>query len=421
MESVRSMKERILILLPTHSYKAEDFMRAARALELEVVIGTDRKQALDAAAPGGVLALDFARPDRAVETIRTRTASSGFDAVIGVDDETTVLAAMTAEVLGLRGNPVEAVRTIGDKHAMRTALADGGLRTPSFRRIAVDTDPVAAAIHVDYPCVLKPLFLSASRGVIRADDPDEFVAAFRRIAAILNLPDVARRAGDRAHLIVEGYVPGVEVAVEGLLADGTLRVLALFDKPDPLQGPVFEETLYVTPSRLPLATRRAVEQETATGCRALGLREGPVHAELRLNEGVPWLLEVALRSIGGLCSRTLRFGAGLSLEELILRHLLGRETPVPDRESAASGVMMIPIPRAGRLSGVSGLDAARAVPGIEEITISRHAGAELVPLPEGHRYLGFIFARDDTPEAVESALRESHGLLEFAISDPNGQ
>jgi biotin carboxylase len=409
------MAERVLLLLPTTSYKARQFLDAAGRLGVEVTVGTDRKQALDEAAPGEVLALDFARPHRSVERIVDFSRDRPLSAVLGVDDETTVLAAMSALALGLLGNPVESVRLARDKYEMRVTLLAAGLRSPGFKKLPLDSVVTHEAQRVRYPCVLKPLFLSASRGVLRADAPDQFADAFARIVAILKRRDVASREGDAGHLLVEDYLPGEEMALEGLIERGEMRTLALFDKPDPLEGPTFEETLYVTPSRQPREIQQAVVAEAAAGCRALGLVEGPVHAEFRLAHGRPTLLEIAPRSIGGLCSRTLRFGTGLSLEDLVLRHALRREVASERLRQGASGVMMIPIPKAGLLRGVHGLDDARCVRGIEELTISLHVGAELVPLPEGNRYLGFIFARANRPEEVESALREAHGRLRFEI------
>jgi biotin carboxylase len=361
------------------------------------------------------LTLDFTRPETSVATIREFARARPLDAVIGVDDESAVPAALAAAALGLPHNPVEAARATRDKHELRRRLAAAGLRCPGYRRVSLAAAPAEVAREVRFPCVLKPLSLSGSRGVIRADAPEGFVAAFERIRAILRRPDAVARGGDTTHLLVEDYLPGAEVALEGLLEASRLRVLALFDKPDPLDGPTFEETLYVTPSRLSLQTQSAIAGETARGCRALGLREGPVHAELRLVEGQPWLLEVAARTIGGLCSRTLRFGAGISLEELVLRHALGLDTQALSREPGASGVMMIPVPRAGRLRRVRGLEAAAAVPGVRQVTITEHAGARLEPLPEGHRYLGFLFAGAETPQAVEAALRAAHARLEFEV------
>ena len=277
----------------------------------------------------------------------------------------------------------------------------------------VGDDPAPAARGSFYPAVLKPLALSASRGVIRANDPGEFTTAFQRISAILAK---AESTGDAAgHVLVEEYIPGAEVALEGLLDKGTLTILALFDKPDPLEGPYFEETIYVTPSRLPVDVQDAIAATVNRAVATLDLREGPIHAELRINNDGIWLIEVAARSIGGLCSRAMRFGAGARLEDLILRHALGLPIPTPKLDRPATGVMMIPIPASGILRRVSGIEAARAIMYIEDVTISIPLGEILVPVPEGNRYLGFIFAAGDTPEAVEAALREAHGRLEFAI------
>jgi biotin carboxylase len=338
-------------------------------------------------------------------------------AVVGVHDGTTVTAAAIAEALGIAtANSVSAAGAARDKLEMRRRLQAAGVPQPRYWPIALDEDPARAAERLTLPCVLKPLSLSASRGVIRADDVAQVVAAFHRIAALLRRDDVVVD-GDAARVILaESFVPGVEVALEGLLTEGTLHTLALFDKPDPLDGPFFEETLYVTPSRLPAATQAHVADVTGRACGALGLREGPLHAELRVNEGGAFVLEVAGRSIGGLCSRTLRFGTGMSLEEIILRHALAWPIASLERERRPAGVMMIPIPHAGRLEGVHGVDEAKRVGGIEDVTISAHVGQELVPLPEGWQYLGFIFARAETPAGVEEALRAAHARLRFVIA-----
>jgi biotin carboxylase len=407
---------RLLLLVPTTTYRTADFLAAAQTLDVEMVVASDRPSVLEAERPDNLLTLDFANPEKSAETVARFARRHPLHAVVPVDDLTTVVGAAIAEALGLRTNPVGAVATTRNKHAMREALRRARVASPPYWLFTLADDPAAAAREVTYPCVLKPTILAASRGVIRADDEAGFVAAFRRIAAILRTPEVAAHGEAAEQLLVEGFIPGREVALEGLLVDGELTVLALFDKPDPLDGPFFEETLYVTPSRLPAAEQEAIRHVTGWAALALGLREGPVHAELRVNAAGPWVIELAARSIGGLCSRTLRFGTGMSLEEVILRHALGIELDSLERERQPAGVMMLPIPRAGVLQAVHGREAAEGVPGIEAVTITAHRGQELVPLPEGSSYLGFVFARAETPEAVEAALREGHRLLSFDIA-----
>jgi biotin carboxylase len=300
---------------------------------------------------------------------------------------------------------------------MRELLERAGVPTPGSRTFSLDDLPDRAAAEVPYPCVLKPTFLSGSRGVIRADDPDEFTVAWERIARILAEPQVSRRGGaDAGRILVEDFIAGAEVAVEGVLSKGRLRVLAIFDKPDPMDGPYFEETIYVTPSRLPAFERREVERITARAAAALSLREGPVHAELRIEKGRPVVVEIAARSIGGLCSRALRFGTRRSLEEIVLRQALGMDAEPPERETSAAGVMMIPIPRSGRLEGVRGVSRAKLVPGIQDVVITIPQGQHIVALPEGSRYLGFLFSRAATPAEAEQALRDAHAKLEIVIS-----
>jgi biotin carboxylase len=403
---------RLLLLLPNTTYRTADFLAAAGRLGVNVTVATDEPSAVEALNPDGLVSLDFRDPEgaarRAAEIARTRP----FDAVVGVDDDSAVAAAAVARALGLKQNSLPASAAARNKAQMRARLALARVPVPLFRLYRrSETDPARAAAETEYPCVLKPTFLAASRGVIRADDPEAFVAAWERIGRILDQPDVASRGGEAAgEILVEGFVAGREVALEGMLDGGRLTVLALFDKPDPLDGPFFEETIYVTPSRLPGEVQSAIARVVSRGASALGLTEGPVHAELRVNDGGAVVIEVAARSIGGLCSRTLTFGTGMSLEEVILRHALGMPADAP-RESAAAGVLMLPIPRAGAFDRVDGLEKARRVPGIVEATITMRPGQRLVPLPEGSRYLGFVFSRADSPAEAERALREAHAKL----------
>ena len=412
----RAAGKRLLLLIPTSTYRTEDFVEAARGLDVDLVVASERASALAAEAPQHLLTLPFADPAAAAAQVREFARARPIDAVVPVDDLTTVPGAAIAAALGLRANPIAAVQAAGNKLEMRQRLARAGVRAPIFADFPLSEDPRVAARTVSYPCVLKPLVLSASRGVIRADDAAEFVRAWTRIAAILDEPEVQALGDGAGRILVERFVPGVEVALEGLLDRGSLCTLALFDKPDPLEGPFFEETIYVTPSRLPAAAQAAIIEVAAQGARALGLDDGPVHAELRLDpEGRAWVIEIAARSIGGLCSRTLTFGTGMSLEEIILRHALDLPIASLERDRRAAGVMMIPIPRGGVLEAVEGLDEARAVPGVEDVAISIPVGHEVVPLPEGARYLGFIFSRAADPAAAEAALRAAHARLRFAI------
>ena len=413
---MNSSEKRILLLLPTKTYRAEAFLSAASQLGVAVAIGSDQPQTLSELSPRKSLVINFSKPEKATEEIVAFSQTHPIDAVVGVDDNTTILVSMVSKALSLPHNSVESARTTRSKYQMRKVLAMGGIPSPHFELVSISADPAEIASGVNFPCVLKPLALSASRGVIRANNPREFVKAFQRIVSILDSSDVKSRKDARAQqILVEDFIPGIEVALEGILIRGRLKVLAIFDKPDPLDGPFFEETLYITPSRLPVDVQNDIISCTARTADALGLREGPVHAELRVNDDGAWIIEIAARSIGGLCARTLRFGTGISLEELIIRHAIGMEVESLQRERQPAGVMMIPIPHAGFLREMRGKTGAERVSGIEEVTISIPIGQEVLPLPEGARYLGFIFARGNTPESVEDSLREAHHRLEFII------
>jgi len=408
---------RVMLLIPSASYRAPDFMEAAGRLGVDVVVGTDRRNPLQDESAGHLVELDFDEPDMGATQIEAYATLHPLDTIVAVDDGGQLLAARAARRLELPYNSVGSVEATRNKALLRQRIAAAGLPSPDAVVVPLEADPREAARAVTYPVVLKPLALAASQGVIRADDEAAFVAAFERIRAILVTPEAREQCGaplaDR--VLVEGYIPGIEVSVEGLLDGGRLRTLAVFDKPDPLVGPYFEETIYVTPSRLSDDDQRSLLTTTEAACRALGLDTGPVHAELRLHEGQWYPIDIAARSIGGLCARTLSFGTGMSLEEILLRHAAGLDVPSYERESTAAGVMMIPIPRAGTLRAVHGVAEAEAVPLIDSVTLSIHPGGRVLPLPEGTEYLGFIFARGGSPADVEQALRDAHARLDFEI------
>ena len=405
---------RVLLLLPTRAYRAADFLEAARELGVEVVVGAEERHALDDAMASRVIELPLHRPEIAADAIVEFAGETPLDAIVPVDDAGVAAASLAAERLGLAHSPPAATALTRDKAAMRRRLAQAGVPQPAFTLVEGDADPAAAAADVGFPVVIKPVELSGSQGVIRADTPAAAEASAARIQRMLG----RSTDEDSAPLLIERFVPGVEVAVEGLLRGGKLHTLAIFDKPDPLDGPYFEETLYITPSRLPDKARCAVEDVTRAAVAGLGLTEGPVHAEVRLDGDAVAVIEVAARSIGGLCARSLRFGLGVSLESLILRHALNLPLRDTTAAHAASGVMMLPIPRAGVLVEVRGREAALEVPGVVGLEITIAPGGWVEPLPEGDRYLGFMFARGETPAAVESALRRAHAKLAVEI-DPD--
>ena len=400
-------RKRLLLLVTPGTYRAEAFMEAARALDVDVIRALDLPPQL-ADEWDVPLKTDFANIENATSAIVEYAQEHPIDAIVAVDDSATLLAARAAAALGLPTNPPEAAEAARDKGIMRKLMSAGGAPCPVFRRFPLTDDPREIAHQVTFPCVVKPLRLSGSRGVIRANTPEDLEAAFARTKRLLlndGYPE------DKTDILVEDFIPGVEVALEGLLADGQLRTLALFDKPDPLDGPFFEETIYVTPSRLSDETQAAISASVSLASASIGLRDGPVHAELRVNEQGPWMLEIAGRSIGGLCSTVLEFGAGMRLEEILLRHALGMETQALERTGAAAGVMMIPIPRAGILHAVEGVERACAMPFVTGVEITARLRSPIIPLPEGASYLGFIFARAEDPATAEAALRAAHDEL----------
>ena len=427
---------RVLLLTPPGSYRVHAYLEAARDLGIEILVASEGEYSLVPGIRDG-LRVELADSDTVIEQVVSAHRDRPIAGVVATDDATVEVANRAAAAIGLAHNAPSAARTTRRKDLARAALAAAGLPIPAVRRVDLRHAIGPQLAGIEFPSVVKPLAMSASRGVIRADDLPDLEAACRRAGAI-----VSARAGISAHaatgttaelsatvstdaeerhtLLVESFVPGPEIALEGMLADGELSVLALFDKPDPLDGPFFEETIYVTPSRLPPPVQSLAAERVREGCAAYGLTEGPVHAELRIHDGDAWIIEIAGRTIGGDCARLFTFGSGTSLEHLVLQGALGRAPGVPDAPfrsaGPAAGVLMIPTPGAGTLRRVEGVMAASRIPGIREVSITVREGYELTPLPEGGTYLGFVFALGEDPADVEDSLRRAQETMRVVLA-----
>lgn len=401
---------RVLLIAPHNSYRIGAYVTAAGRLGIELLIASQSKHPLVSELAEG-LYIDFSRPEAAEAAILAEAARRPFAGIVGTEDATVALASRVAMRLGLPHNPPGAAMLARRKDLARQRLAETGVPVPRHRRIDLAAPLAPQAADLGYPCVLKPLAMSGSRGVIRVDDAAGFLSAVERIRPLL---EGAGAADERRYLLAESFIPGAEVAVEAMLNAGELSLLSLFDKPEPLNGPFFEESYYITPSRHPPGTQQRVLDTLVAACGAYGLREGPVHAELRLGPAGPVILEVAARTIGGQCGRLLQFGTGCGLEDLVLAQAMGRPLPM-EPLSGGAGVLMIPISEAGILRRVEGVLAAQKVPFVEDVEISIREGYRLVPLPEGESYLGFIFARAPTPAQAEAALREAHACLKVVV------
>jgi hypothetical protein len=422
----------VLLVATTTGYQIRSFGHAAEKLGVRLVFASDRCDRLQDPWWDQAIPVRFHDEARSINAVVRACGATPPDGIVAVGDRPVVLAAQLARAFGLPGHPPAAAAVSCNKLLTRRVLQASGLPTPWFASVPIGGDIPALARRVPYPAVVKPLALSGSRGVMRVDGERDCLAAFDRLRALLRSADV-RAERDEVHdqALVESFIPGAEYAVEGVLDHGALHVLAIFDKPDPLDGPFFEETIYLTPSAAAAHTQQRIGAAVDAAARAMGLHHGPIHAECRIDGPTVYVLEIAARPIGGLCSRALRFqrSGGLkpsgyqpsgtpdlmSLEELLLRHATGEDVSDCVRETAASGVMMIPIPKRGVYRRVEGVDGARAVPGVEEVQITAKPDARLVPLPEAKSYLGFIFARGDAPASVGRALRAAHAQLHFVV------
>ena len=413
---------RLLLLIPSTSYRVSDFVSSAHRLGVDVTVGSNATQVLGSISNGGTVSIDFKKTRLAVATIEEFNRKYPLSAIVPVDEMTGIIAAEGSKKLGLAHNSPETIRLTGNKLLLRQKLYQNDLPSPNFQKIKLNDNPLGVSAKLDYPCVLKPLNLSASQGVIRANNAKEFIIAFERVKKIVLNLKLKHKMEILPEILIEEYIEGEEVALEGVMINGKLNTLALFDKPDPLEGPYFEETIYVTPSRKSEEIKYLIKNMAEQAANAIGLNEGPIHIELRItpkrenaNHRGPCVIEIAARSIGGLCSRSLKFGDGLTLEDIILNHALG--IPIlPDREKISSGVMMIPIPKAGVLERIDGILEAQAIKGVNDLKITIPIGSKVLPLPEGNKYLGFIFAKAKTPNLVEQILRKAFSKLSFKIN-----
>ena len=408
---------RVLLIAPPGSYRVHAYLEAARDLDVGMLVASEGEHSLVPGIGDG-LRVEFGDPDAVIEQVVSAHRDRPVAGVVATDDGTVEIANRAAAALGLAHNAPSAARITRRKDLARAALAAAGLPVPAVRRVELGRPLGSQLAGVEFPCVVKPLALSASRGVIRADDLPGLEAACRRAGAIARVAAVSSTGTEeRDALLVESFVPGPEIALEGMLAGGELSVLAIFDKPDPLDGPFFEETIYVTPSRLPRPVQALAAERVRAGCAAYGLTEGPVHAELRLHDGDAWIIEIAARTIGGDCARLFTFGSGTSLEHLVLQRALGRAPDVALRDSGRSaGVLMIPTPGAGTLRRVEGVMEASRIPGICEVSVTVREGYELTPLPEGGTYLGFVFALGEDPAGVEESLRRAQEIIRVIVA-----
>jgi len=420
-----SQTKTVVLFASKLGYQTRSFEGAAGKLGVELAYVTDRCHELSDPWGDRAIPVRFANPEEAAATAIQSLRGRPLDGILALGDAPVVAASYAARGLGLRANHPGAVEACHNKLRMREVFRDAGLfHSPTnlwFRSIPLLPEPEPSLLGIQYPCVLKPLSLSASQGVMRANSRDEFREAARRLRGLLERPDLRMSTDSPVReAIVEEYIPGAEVAVEGILVDGELKLLAIFDKPDPLEGPFFEETIYVTPSRLSPEQQAAIHRSATEAIRAIGLSHGPLHAEFRINDRGVWPIEIAPRPIGGMCASSLAFVSlrhpdPIGLEELILRHAMGEEISTWQREPAASGVMMIPVPSSGVFEKVDGLGAARRVPNVTGVEITARLRDSILAWPEGSSYLGFIFSKAERAAGAERALRDAHAKLHFQI------
>ena len=408
----------VILIIPSASYRTGPFMNAIKKLDLKVLVISDKSQVFSGKYPDNLIIINFNHwKDKSVE-ISKWAKNNGLKAVIGVDEESIVLAANLSNFLNVDHNSIESVLLTKNKYLMRTELKKTGLCSPWFKIFSIYESSNKIINEISFPCVIKPTFLSGSRGVMRVNTKKELSEGIKTLNELLSLDELRKRAGKQSdYIMIEEYIPGKEVAIEGIVSEGKLTMLAIFDKPELLEGPTFEETIIVTPSVLTKKIQYSLLETLQIVVKALGIVKGPVHAEARINKNGNYILECASRSIGGLCSKVLEFQGGISLEELILRAYLGRNIEKSKLIGNARGVMMMPTEKKGILKEIGGVKDALVVNGVTDLQITVKPGEKLQPLPKGDRYLGFIFAEGNNQEFVINALKNAWSKIEIVLEN----
>lgn len=406
------IKQSLLLIAPHGSYRTMRYLQAASRLDLNVIIVSEGEHSIVSEYAQGVH-VKFEHPDLALEIILKETINHNIAVVIGTDDSVVELASKVAKHCGLEHNDVNAARLARRKDLARDALKANNTPVPDFQLVSLDELLTGRNVQ-SFPLVIKPIALSASRGVIRVNNQSELLDAARRVTKLL-AQQTDLEPIEKQSVLLEEYIHGEEIAIEGIVDNGRFQLLTIFDKPDPLYGPFFAETFYITPTRLDSEAIDKVCQVVQSACDAYGIKTGPVHAECRLRDAQVYLIEMAARTIGGLCSDILEYGLGCTLEDIVLKQAIGCGSKNTFSETAA-GVLMIPVTQHGILKRIEGLLYASKIEFIEDINIQLRDGYELVPLPEGNSYLGFVFAKAPSYEQVEQALRKAYACLNVVVA-----
>lgn len=398
----------LLLIAPAKSYRISPYLKAALALNLKTLIVSNSRYSLVSEIAQGVT-VDFNNQKQAEGIIFESIRGLDIKCVLATDDSCVSLSNQIAKKLNLAHNQSSATLLTQRKDLARKAAQIFGCNTPNYQVLELQHFKQYSSL-VNYPVVVKPLSLSASKGVIRANNEHQFAAACKTIEVILDRSNVF--GYERNHILVEGYLDGPEFAIDGILINGSFHLLAIFDKPEPLIGPYFEETYYLTPSQLAHVEQLALIEEVSRCCEAYGLTQGPIHAEARITENGIFLIELAARTIGGQCGQLIEFSLQQKLEEIVIQGLCGEKPNLP-KSRLCAGVLMIPVKKSGILKRVEGLTAAMQINFVVDIEIHIQVGYALIPLPEGSSYLGFIFAQAPTFEETFDALKKAHQMLNF--------
>lgn len=400
--------KKLLVILPANTYRAQRFLEAARKLGVDVFIATDSDFSPPDPSNSVIDGISFCDPKEAGRQIADIIRHQGPMSVLAVDEAAVEVAEWTRVALGLIDHPNSGILATRDKRELRQRLRENNISQPkTFDILELEQ----GRGEIPFPVVVKPSKGSGSIGVTKAQNQQELTKSLITVQDVIAKMTISNQC-----IVVEEYIPGVEFAVDILVTDGKLHVLVIFEKPDPLVGPFFAETIYVTPPHLTDSQLEALHSVIQKCIRALSINNGPLHLELRLTSANDWVpIDIASRSIGGNCSNALAFASNTSLEELIIQNALGLEVINTQRERRASGVYMIPAETLGTLVAVHGVEAALKVRFVEDIQITVKPGTKTVPLPFDNQYLGFIFAKAPGAKTVEKALRTARALLEIEV------
>ncbi len=386
--------KKLLLVIPENSYKSNDFVVAAEKLGIDFLIITDSEQVSSKFSDTVIInKFDAELNKNNLKKLKDVTH------VLPVDHSALKFSGYLVDLLEVKGNKLESINLSMNKYESRK-IFNSLLDIKVNNEIIKNIDDVNTFINKNGTSVLKPIYGTASKSVLKINNVEKNKEQIEKLMQDCFDQD----------LVIEEYIDGKEYALEGTIINSELKKIVIFDKPVEYKHPYFEESIYITPSELSSEAEKRVVSIVDKACKKIGLEDGPVHVEFKINENQIFIIEINPRMIGGLCSRCLSFGLfKVSLEEIILHAFMNNELKNIELLNNYVGVLMIPTPKSGKFISIN-KEELENIPNISNVEITVPEGSDLLEPPYGDKYLGFAFSQGIDKKTVNESLLTAMNL-----------